>query len=48
MGENYIPEAGGEGVRYNDPQFGFEWPMEPSVISQKDRNIPDFDPKFLK
>lgn len=31
------------GFRYNDPLFGFEWPVEPAVISEKDRCYPDFD-----
>ncbi len=35
------------GIRYNDPAFGFRWPMEPIVISEKDRSFPDFDPSVL-
>ncbi|MBI5570805.1 MAG: dTDP-4-dehydrorhamnose 3,5-epimerase family protein [Desulfomonile tiedjei] len=31
------------GFRYNDPLFGFQWPAEPAVISEKDRSYPDFD-----
>ena len=35
--------SGGEGgIRYNDPLFNFHWPAEPQVISDKDRNIPNF------
>jgi len=30
------------GVRYNDPGFGFRWPSEPVVISEKDRTRPDY------
>lgn len=29
------------GVRWNDPAFGIEWPMAPSVISERDRTYPD-------
>ena len=36
------------GFRYNDPAFSFRWPMEPIVISEKDRSLPDFDPLSLK
>lgn len=36
------------GVRYNDPQFGVQWPIEPSVISDKDQTWPDFHPDLLK
>jgi dTDP-4-dehydrorhamnose 3,5-epimerase len=32
------------GVRWNDPRFAIEWPVEPTVISEKDRSHPDFDP----
>lgn len=31
------------GVRWNDPKFSIEWPIDPSVISDKDANWPDFD-----
>jgi dTDP-4-dehydrorhamnose 3,5-epimerase len=31
------------GVRWNDPTFGIEWPIEPVVISEKDAAHPDFD-----
>jgi len=34
------------GIRWNDPTFGVEWPIEPAVLSDKDRNWPDFDPAF--
>jgi dTDP-4-dehydrorhamnose 3,5-epimerase len=32
------------GVRWNDPSFEIRWPLEPTVMSEKDRNLPDFDP----
>jgi len=35
------------GIRYNDPAFGFRWPREPLVISERDRTFPDFDPSAL-
>jgi dTDP-4-dehydrorhamnose 3,5-epimerase len=34
------------GVRWNDPRFGVEWPIEPTEISPKDAAWPDFDPEF--
>jgi dTDP-4-dehydrorhamnose 3,5-epimerase len=38
----YTPQAEA-GVRWDDPAFGIEWPLgEPTVISDKDRNWPDF------
>ncbi|OGN04119.1 MAG: dTDP-4-dehydrorhamnose 3,5-epimerase [Candidatus Yanofskybacteria bacterium RIFCSPHIGHO2_01_FULL_44_17] len=30
------------GIRYNDPLFNFKWPAKPAVISDKDKNWPDF------
>lgn len=35
------PEAE-DGVRWNDPAFGIDWPFTPVVISEKDANWPDF------
>jgi dTDP-4-dehydrorhamnose 3,5-epimerase len=29
-------------VRYNDPQFDIVWPLEVSVISEKDSTWPDY------
>ena len=34
------------GVRWNDPRFGIQWPLEPVVISEKDSSHPDFDPAY--
>jgi dTDP-4-dehydrorhamnose 3,5-epimerase len=30
-----------QGVRWNDPAFGIEWPFEPTIVSAKDRAWPD-------
>lgn len=43
MSEFYVPEAS-SGVRWDDPEFNIEWPEEPRIMSQKDRNFPDFVP----
>ena len=40
----YTPSAE-RGIRYNDPAFGFEWPHEPVVISEKDLKLPEFKKK---
>jgi dTDP-4-dehydrorhamnose 3,5-epimerase len=45
VSEFYGPEQE-RGVRWNDPKFGIEWPIEPSEISPKDAAWPDFDPAF--
>jgi dTDP-4-dehydrorhamnose 3,5-epimerase len=37
----YVPEAA-RGVRWNDPRFGIEWPAQPKVISDHDRDLPDY------
>jgi dTDP-4-dehydrorhamnose 3,5-epimerase len=39
----YAPERE-RGVRWNDPRFAVAWPFDPVVISEKDRNRPDFEP----
>jgi dTDP-4-dehydrorhamnose 3,5-epimerase len=39
----YSPEHE-RGIRWNDPEFGIEWPFEPNVLSDKDRDQRDFDP----
>lgn len=30
------------GIRYNDPAFNIKWPHEPEIISERDKNHPDF------
>jgi len=37
----YTPGAEG-GIRWNDPAFQIEWPLEPIVVSDKDRAHPDY------
>ncbi len=34
------------GVRWNDPRFGIDWPLQPTEISEKDNTWPDFDHEF--
>ena len=35
------------GFNWNDPQFSFDWPAHPAVISDKDSQLPNFDPSML-
>jgi len=42
ISEFYSPEHS-RGVRWNDPAFGIEWPERVVVISERDRNFPDFE-----
>ncbi len=37
----YSP-AHAAGVRWNDPRFGIQWPLEPTAISSRDTEWPDF------
>ena len=37
----YHPESA-RGIRWDDPAFGIEWPVAERVISDKDRQYPDF------
>lgn len=32
------------GVRWDDPLFGLQWPLAPTVMSDRDRSFPDFRP----
>lgn len=42
MSEFYRPESA-RGVRWDDPAFGVTWPIEVTVISEKDLAFPDFE-----
>jgi dTDP-4-dehydrorhamnose 3,5-epimerase len=42
MSEFYAPEHA-RGVRWDDPAFGIVWPLPVSIISEKDRALPDVD-----
>lgn len=42
MSELFRPECTA-GVRWNDPAFSIDWPGDVSIISERDRNHPDFD-----
>jgi dTDP-4-dehydrorhamnose 3,5-epimerase len=37
----YAPECA-RGVRYDDPTFGIQWPLTVQVISDTDKNWPDY------
>lgn len=39
-GAPYTPEAE-RGLRFDDPGIGITWPMDPVVVSDKDRSWPD-------
>ena len=41
----YSPDCE-RGLRWNDPRFAIQWPLQPVEISEKDSNWPDFDPSF--
>jgi dTDP-4-dehydrorhamnose 3,5-epimerase len=41
MFQAYAPEAAA-GVRYDDPAFAIDWPLDVSVISDRDRTYADF------
>ena len=31
-----------QGIRWDDPAIAVDWPLEPTVISEKDKNYPDY------
>lgn len=41
MSEFYAP-AHARGLRWDDQTFAIEWPLTPEVVSDQDRNYPDF------
>jgi dTDP-4-dehydrorhamnose 3,5-epimerase len=41
MGSVFRPGSG-IGVRWNDPFFGIDWPFDPVLMSDRDRNYPDY------
>lgn len=41
IGGAYEPSAA-RGVRWNDPRFGIEWPLEPTVMSDRDAAYEDY------
>jgi dTDP-4-dehydrorhamnose 3,5-epimerase len=43
----YTPGAE-RGLRWNDPAFDIQWPVEITVVSDKDRSHPDFSVNSLK
>jgi dTDP-4-dehydrorhamnose 3,5-epimerase len=44
MSEFFRPN-GARGLRWDDPRFDIDWPMQPRVISDRDATYPDFDPQ---
>ncbi|HEX8969234.1 MAG TPA: dTDP-4-dehydrorhamnose 3,5-epimerase family protein, partial [Chloroflexota bacterium] len=47
ISEFYAPQAA-DGVRWDDPLFGIEWPAEPRILSARDRSWPDFEPSMAR
>jgi dTDP-4-dehydrorhamnose 3,5-epimerase len=43
MTDDYAPDLAG-GCRWNDPALGIDWPLPPTVISDRDRGYADLDP----
>ena len=41
VSHRYTPNAEG-GIRWNDPAFGIDWPLEPTEMSDKDKDWPLF------
>lgn len=46
MSESYAPDSY-RGFNYKDPFFGFRWPAEPRLISDKDDRLPNCDRSVL-
>jgi dTDP-4-dehydrorhamnose 3,5-epimerase len=35
--------AASRGFRFDDPEVGIRWPLRPTVVSKRDRELPPFD-----
>lgn len=46
MSDFYAP-ASARGFRWNDPSFEIDWPEKISLISDRDRDYPDYTPDYL-
>ncbi len=44
MGAPYDADLA-RGVRWNDPAFGIDWPIEATTINPRDAAYPDYDPE---
>lgn len=44
VSQSYTPGAE-SGIRWNDPQFAIEWPIEPTLVSEKDASWDDYKGK---
>lgn len=47
ISEFYALESSG-GIKWDDPFFKIKWPIEKTIISEKDKNYPLFKGKWLK
>lgn len=45
---DYYNPAADAGIRYNDPLIGIKWPIEVTVLSEKDQHIPYINNEFLE
>jgi dTDP-4-dehydrorhamnose 3,5-epimerase len=44
--DEFYDPACERGIRWNDPKFKIAWPLQPTVVSEKDVNHRDFDPAW--
>ena len=42
MSEFYAPGSS-RGIRWNDPVLGIQWPIQPTIISERDQSYPDLE-----
>lgn len=41
VSQSYVPNAE-SGIRWNDPKFAIDWPIQPTLVSEKDANWEDY------
>ena len=48
LSSNYYSPEFEQVIRWNDPYFNIEWPTNTPILSEKDRNFPDYKTKVIK
>jgi dTDP-4-dehydrorhamnose 3,5-epimerase len=46
LSDEFYSPSNERGLRFDDPRFQINWPLQPSVVSEKDKSWPDYDSKY--
>ena len=45
---DYYQPGLGDGLRWNDPALGIDWPLEPTTMNERDATYPDLNRSELE